>query len=66
MGNMDINLDQFSSIAGWQRLAEIGMSFGTNLLAALAEKAQQPGQTAGGRAARDADFARQNRCGGGA
>ena len=36
MGNMDINLDQFSSIAGWQRLAEIGMSFGTNLLAALA------------------------------
>lgn len=33
---MDINLDQFSSIAGWQRLAEIGMSFGTNLLAALA------------------------------
>ena len=36
MGNMDINLDQFSSIAGWQRLAETGMSFGTNLLAALA------------------------------
>ena len=36
MGNMDINLDQFSSIAGWQRLAEIGVSFGTNLLAALA------------------------------
>ena len=36
MGNMDINLDQLSSLSGWQRLAEIGMSFGTNLLAALA------------------------------
>ena len=36
MGNMDINLDQLSSLSGWQRLAETGMSFGTNLLAALA------------------------------
>ena len=33
---MDINLDQLSSLSGWQRLAEIGVSFGTNLLAALA------------------------------
>ena len=36
MSNIDINLDQFSSLSGWQRLAEMGMSFGTNLLAALA------------------------------
>ena len=36
MNNMDINLDQLSSLSGWQRLAETGMSFGTNLLAALA------------------------------
>ena len=36
MNNMDINLDQLSSLSGWQRLAEMGMSFGTNLLAALA------------------------------
>lgn len=36
MGNMDINLDQLSSLSGWQRLAETGISFGTNLLAALA------------------------------
>ena len=36
MSNIDINLDQFSSLSGWQRLAETGMSFGTNLLAALA------------------------------
>lgn len=36
MNNVDINLDQLSSLSGWQRLAETGMSFGTNLLAALA------------------------------
>ena len=36
MSNIDINLDQFYSLSGWQRLAEMGMSFGTNLLAALA------------------------------
>ena len=36
MSNIDINLDQLSSLSGWQRLAETGMSFGTNLLAALA------------------------------
>ena len=33
---MNFDLDQLSSLSGWQRLAEIGMSFGTNLLAALA------------------------------
>ena len=36
MNNMDINLDQLSSLSGWQRLAELGMGFGMNLLAALA------------------------------
>ena len=36
MNNVDIDLDQLSSLSGWQRLAEIGMGFGTNLLAALA------------------------------
>ena len=36
MGNMDINLDQLSSLSGWERLAELGMGFGMNLLAALA------------------------------
>ena len=36
MNNVDIDLDQLSSLSGWQRLAELGMGFGTNLLAALA------------------------------
>ena len=33
MNNMDIILDQLSSLSGWQRLAELGMGFGMNLLA---------------------------------
>ena len=36
MNNMDIDLDQLSSISGWERLIEVGIAFGTNLLAALA------------------------------
>lgn len=33
---MNFNLQTLSSFSGWERLAQTGMSFGTNLLAALA------------------------------
>ena len=33
---MNFDLENFSSFSGWERLAETGMAFGTNLIAALA------------------------------
>ena len=33
---MNFDLENFSSFSGWERLAETGMAFGTNLVAALA------------------------------
>lgn len=33
---MNFDLENFSSFSGWERLVEIGMTFGTNLIAALA------------------------------
>ena len=33
---MDLDIQQLSSISGWERLIEVGIAFGTNLLAALA------------------------------
>ena len=33
---MNFNLENLSSFSGWERLAETGMAFGTNLVAALA------------------------------
>ena len=33
---MNFDLENFSSFSGWEHLAEIGMTFGTNLVAALA------------------------------
>ena len=33
---MNFDLENFSSFSGWERLVEIGMAFGTNLIAALA------------------------------
>ena len=33
---MNFDLENLSSFAGWERLAETGMAFGTNLVAALA------------------------------
>lgn len=33
---MELDIQQISSISGWGRLFDIGMAFGTNLVAALA------------------------------
>jgi transporter, MscS family len=33
---MNFDLENFSSFSGWERLVETGMTFGTNLIAALA------------------------------
>jgi len=33
---MNFDLQALSSFSGWEQLAQVGMSFGTNLLAALA------------------------------